>query len=130
MKNVASEHFSRPMLAFYWIGIAVLSVGGLFFEYVFGAIFFFTHGWANGWPVRFAIVASAGVAVYSALMMMTVAAGAGAILGFFCALCGVRQSRQFRAYMAWLLLAAVVVLCISWVRFRSEYLWWIDNGEP
>src|SRR5208337_541675 len=78
----------RPMSAIDWISIAGLAVLALFSEYILSWILFFSPGWTNGWPFGLSsqTVLSAAITGWISLMLMTAAAGAGAVVGFICSL--------------------------------------------
>ncbi len=108
-----------------WLGIAGMAVCWLIGEWLFGFFLFFTAGWANGWPfgLSFQLVLSAVMAGYMSLMLMTAAAGVGAIVETFAAEAGVSEERQCQLYIRWLCLAAAVVLCLSIIVFMGLYAW-------
>ncbi len=56
-------------------------------------------------------------------MLMTAAAGAGAIVGFLCALLRVGERHGREVYRGWLRFAAIVILFLSIWIFRSVYAW-------
>ena len=67
-------------MTLYWIGVAGMAGCWLVGEWMFGFFFFFTVGWANGWPfgLSFQLVLSIVMTGYISLMLMTAALGAGA----------------------------------------------------
>jgi len=131
----AAKKPKRPMSAVDWIGIAGIALLYLFIEFSLGGTAIFSPGWANGWPscVRFQTVLSAVITAWLSLVLMTTAAGAGAIVGFICALMRVGEKHLKRAYRCWLWIAAVGILSLSALIFRTVYSSvWNDfpNGYP
>ena len=110
-----------------WASMSGIIAATLFLEYVMSWILFFSPGWANGWPfgVRFQSVLSAAATGWISIMLMTLAAGVGALVGFVCALLGIGKTHGRRAYRFWLRLAVVVIICLSvWVfRWISASVW-------
>jgi hypothetical protein len=98
-----------------WIGIVAMACCWLVGEVLLGWFLFFSPGWANGWPPPFSyqLVLSTGVTIYSSIMLMTAAAGVGAIVGLILAVAGVSEERERQVYVWWLCFAAVVVLCVG-----------------
>lgn len=112
-------------MALTWIAIAGMAGCWLIGECLFGFFFFFSPGWANGWPfgLSFQLVLSVAMTGYMSLMLMTAAAGVGAILEFIGALAGLREERQRQFYCWWLWIAAAVILCVSVLAFWRTYTW-------
>jgi hypothetical protein len=117
-----TRYFSSVLI---WMSIAVVAIVILIFEYLLGWFIFFSPGWANGWPdsLSYQLKLSVGITGYDALMLITAAYAAGAIVGFVCALFRVGETRRFAFYIRWLWFAAFVILCLSIVRFPYFYNW-------
>jgi hypothetical protein len=123
----------RSMSAPEWISIAGMGLAGLCCEYWLGWVMFFSPGWANDplFGPNFHVVLATAMTGWVSLLLMTAAVGAGAIVGFLCALLGVGQRHGRRVYRGWLWFAAVVILLLSIWRFRSFYaqVWeWFPDG--
>ncbi len=106
-------------MAVFWSAIA--GVAGLFLihELIFSVFLSFEPDWANGWPgLSSDTVISTVITVWSALLFMTVAAGAGAIAGLIGALAGVRPERQLQIFCWWMCFAAAAILCLSVFIFK------------
>jgi hypothetical protein len=122
-----------PVLARGWASRAGLAIALLFSEYIFGWILFLSPGWANGWPfgIRFQTVLSVALTSWAFLAAMTAAAGAGAIVGFICALLGLGTKSGRWVYRIWLWTAAMAILCFSiplfW-RIHAVYMEVFPNG--
>jgi hypothetical protein len=108
-----------------WISIAGMALMALAFEYGLGWCVFFSPGWANDplFGPNFHAVLATVMTGWVSLLLMTAAAGAGAIIGFLCALLRVGEKHAGRVYRGWLWFAAVVILLLSIWIFRSFYGW-------
>ncbi len=105
-----------------WASRAVLALALLFAEFIWSWCLFFSPGWANGWGfIRFQTVLSVVVTAWISLVAMTAAVGAGAIVGFICALLGLGTKHGRRVYRIWLWVAAMAILCFSIPIFRHIY---------
>jgi hypothetical protein len=124
-----SDDFQRAMplprwksnlkMAVFWIAIAGLAGLFLIHELIFSVFLSFEPDWANGWPgLSTDTVISTVIMVWSALLFMTVAAGAGAVAELIGALAGVSPERQFQIYRWWMCFAAVAILCLSVFIFK------------
>jgi hypothetical protein len=116
--SISSKAAPEPELSISaggWAFRAVLATALLFAEWILGWILFFSPGWANGWPfgIRSQTVLSVVVTGWVSVLMMTTAAGAGAIFGFTCALGGLGTKQGRRAYRIWLWIWAVATVCSS-----------------
>ena len=114
----------KPNLKMALFSIFIGGVAGvhLICEWVVSAVLSIGAGWANGWPViSFQTAFSTLCTSLIALVLMTVAAGAGAFAGFLGAAAGVRPKHQFQIFGWWLCFAAVATLCLSVFIFRSYY---------
>ena len=102
-----------------------MALVGLSWEYLLGFAWFFSPGWANDplFGPNFHAVLATAMTGWVSLMLMTAAAGAGAIIGFLCALLGVGQRHGGQVHRGWLGFAAVVILLLSIWIFRSFYAW-------
>ena len=110
-------------MALLWIFMAGVAKACLICEVILTMVLSISAGWANGWPgLSSQMVLSTVVTVWYALFFMTAAAGAGTIAGLIGALAGVRPKLQLRIYCLWLCFAAVAILCLSVVKFRSVYV--------
>lgn len=124
------------MIAKDWLTIAGWSFGtfaGLIFL-GFGPAY--SPGWANGWPFGLSIqfVWSAGMTVLFSLLLMTAAAGAGAVVGAVCAYCGVGLRHGRAIYAGWLVLCCALALFASLWAFRevhaSTWELWPNGYNP
>lgn len=110
-----------------WVSIAGNALVSLFWEYLFGFACFFSPGWANDplFGPNFQAVLATTITGWVSLMLMTAAAGAGAIVGFFCTMLRVGEGHAGRVYRGWLLCAAVAIVFLSiWVfRIVSVWVW-------
>jgi hypothetical protein len=111
--------------ALWWILIAGMALLSLIGVYGLGWCLFFSPGWANDplFGPNFHAVLATVMTGWVSLLLMTAAAGAGAIVGFLCALLGVGQRHGRRVYRRWLWLAAVVILLLSIWIFRGFHAW-------
>jgi hypothetical protein len=101
------------MLALMCICVAGMAAVELFILNLVGWFLFFSPGWANGWPfgLSFQTVVSIGLTCHITLMIITAAAGVGAIVGFICTLIGVEWTYVGRDHRIWLWFA-VAFLCL------------------
>ena len=72
---------------------------------------------------------STAITGWISAMLMTAAAGTGAIVGFICSLLGVGVRYGRQVYRAWLCFAAVAILCLNLWIFGSVYAW-LWKGFP
>ena len=123
MKSQTTGGVPWPSLALLWFFVTAISACALFAEFFVGALFFFSPGWANGWPfgVSFQLALATGVTIWCAVMLMTAAAGLGAIIGFLCTLFRLGEKRGIRVYCIWLGVAAAITLVVSICIFASTY---------
>jgi hypothetical protein len=123
MKSQTASRVPWPSLALLWFFVAAFSACALFAEFFVSAFFFFSPGWANGWPfgLSFQLALAIGVTIWCAVMLMTAAAGLGAIIGFVCALFRLGEKRGIRVYCIWLGVAAAITLVVSIGIFASTY---------
>ncbi len=100
-----------------------MALVGLFWEYGLGWVIIFSPGWANDplFGPNFHVVLAIAMTGWVSVLLMTAAAGAGAIVGFLCALLGFGQRHGGEVYRRWLWIAAVVILLLSIWIFRSFY---------
>ena len=98
-----------------WTSRAGFAVAMLFAEYIVTWFLFFSPGWANGWPLgmRFQTVISVALTGWISVILMTVSAGVGAVVGFICAMLGLGQKLGCRTYRMWLWISAGLILCLS-----------------
>jgi hypothetical protein len=103
---------SKSMTAPTWISIVVLALFSLFWEYVFGFCCLFSPGWANDplFGPDFHTVLATVMTAWIALLLMTAAAGVGAIVGFLCGVLGVGKRYGLPAFRIWLWFAAVTIV--------------------
>jgi hypothetical protein len=125
MRCKSAGKMERPMSALGWISIAGKAVGAPFFEYILCWLVFFSPGWANGWPfgLSFQAVLSTAITGWISLVLMTASVGAGAIVGFICALLRVGQKHGGQVYRSWLWFASLVILCLSLWIFANIHAW-------
>jgi hypothetical protein len=115
---------AKSMSLLQWFLIAAVLAGScLVGEFVLGCAWFFSPGWANDplFGPNFHAVLATAITGWIAVMLMTAAAGAGALVGSGCALLEVGERRGRRVYSGWLLFATVVILFLSIWIFRSFY---------
>jgi hypothetical protein len=103
MKCKSSAKPGRLMLALMCAWVACGAGFALFVENWLGWILFFSPRWANGFPfgLSFQTVLSAGITVYCLLVLLTAAAGVGAIAAFICTLLRVRRQHAGRGWRIW-----------------------------
>jgi len=118
-----------------WLAVAGCSFLALAGELFVGCGFAFNPGWANGWPFGLTIhsVWSAGMSFLLFLILMTAAAGIGAIVGatYSCFGVGFRHGRA--VYVGWLVCCCVLALAASLWAFREIYASTLEmwpNGYP
>ena len=111
-----------------WASKAVFAVTVLFAEYILTWFFFFSPGWANGWPfgIRFHTVLSVALTGWISVILMTALAGVGAIVGFFWALLGLVQKPGSRTYRVWLWISGGLILCLSIPLLGRIHAWTIE----
>jgi hypothetical protein len=116
---------TKPRSALAWISIAGMALVGLFWEYLFGFACFFSPGWANDplFGPNFQAVLAAAITGWISLLLLTAAAGVGAVIGLLFALLRVGERHAGRVYRDWLWFAAAVVLFLSIWIFRSVHDW-------
>ena len=126
-KGAEKPEGSIPSLG--WASIVGLAIAALFAEYIFGWCRFFSPGWANGWPfgVRFQTVISFAMTGWISVISMTASAGAGAIVGFICALLGLGEKNGYRAYRIWLWIAGTAMVCLSIPLFWRIHAWVMEE---
>jgi hypothetical protein len=124
MRGKSTGKPRRLMLALMCIWVAGMAVVGLFIGNILGSFLFFTGGWANGWPFGLSsrTVVSVAATGYYLLLLMTAAAGIGAIVGLLCTLLGIRWEHVGRGYKPWFWFA-VVFLCLSAGLFLYIYVY-------
>jgi hypothetical protein len=108
-----------------WLYLNAVAGTCLFFEFVVGAGAFFSPGWASGgaFGLGFHAFLSATLTVWVALLLMTAAAFAGAVVGYWCILRDMGTRRVLRAYLWWLWIAGVAVACVNIWIFSNMYRW-------
>jgi hypothetical protein len=106
-----------------WASRVGFAVAMLFAEFIWTWFLFFSPGWANGWPfgIRFQTVISVALTGWISVILMTVSAGVGAVVGFICALLRLGQKHGSKAYDMWLWISAGLILCLSIPLFGSIY---------
>ncbi len=114
-----SQWNSKLKMAVLWTAIAGLAGLFLIHDLIFSVFLSFEPDWANGWPgLSSETVISTVITVWSGLLFMTAAAGAGAIAGLIAALAGVSPERQLKIYRWWICFAAAAILCLSVFIFK------------
>ena len=108
-----------------WVSKAGFAVAILFAEYILTWFFFFSPGWANGWPfgIRFQTVLSVALTGWISVILVTASAGVGAIVGFICALLRLGLRQGTRAYRIWLWVSLGLVLCLGIPLLGSIHAW-------
>jgi hypothetical protein len=102
-----------------FLGACLACVG----EIWFGFGLWFAPGWANGWPGGLSIhtVWSGGMAALLFLMLLTLAVGAGAVIGSLCTTSERVPRRGLLLYAAWLAAGAALALMLSCWAFKAIY---------
>ena len=130
MRRKRSGAAGRLIPALLCIWVAGAAAAGLFVENLLGWLLFFSPGWANGWPNgwSFQTVLSIGMTAQILLMLLTAAAGIGAVVGFICTLLRVRWEHVGQNNRSWLWFA-VVVVCLTAGIFWLVH-WWVWDAFP
>lgn len=95
-----------------WIVLALATLYTLAVEMFMGFGLWFAPGWANGWPggLSFHVVWSAGMAGIVFLLVVTAAVAMGAVF----VASSDRTEANRRAFVIWLIIAAIAGLLASW----------------
>ena len=106
-----------------WLAMARWSLLALVGEVFFGFGFAFNPGWANGWPFGLTIytVWSTGMSVLFSLLVITAAAGVGAIAGAACSYLGAGLRHGRTVYAAWLACSGALALVAGFWAFGQVY---------
>ena len=95
-----------------WFAIARRWFLALAVEMGFGFPLAFSPGWANGWPFGLTVysVWAAGMSILFSVLLVTAAAGVGAVAGAACCAFGVGRRRGWAAYKSWLACSSTLAL--------------------
>jgi hypothetical protein len=118
-----------------WKRLVIVALVATVGEMYFGFALFFAPGWANEWPFALTIhsVWAAGIALMLFVVLMTLGAGLGGLVGLMCSWRGIGSKHGLSVYITWLLLMATMVLLASTWMYRAAHaaalqMW--PNGYP